>query len=120
MRKTTPTCPYCGGWMRMNADGEGLFWAYCVECNALSLEGKTKDDALNKALHRVSPWHSVKDGLPESGTINVVHGRNKRGVDCYDIAIKGKTGWEFGSMSAFAVEHWMPVPDAPKEVQKHD
>lgn len=116
----TPTCPYCGGWMKINADGEGLSWLYCVECNALSPEGETKEDALEKALRRASPWHSVKDGLPDSGTVCVLHERSWYGADWYDIARKTRDGWEFYGMHRFEVEHWMAVPDAPKEGEHNE
>lgn len=72
---------------------------------------------MDKAMHLVSPWRDADIELPYSGTICVVHGHNKRGVDCYDIAMRGKTGWEFGSLTSFKVTHWMELPDAPKEVE---
>lgn len=115
----TPTCPYCGGKMGI-AKRNSVFWYVCGEDGAESPPEYDRADALDMALHRASPWHSVKDGLPDSGTVCVVHGHNKRGVDCYDIAIKGKMGWEFGSLTSVEVEHWMAVPDAPKEVEHNE
>lgn len=117
----TPTCPYCGGEMELMRYAQA-YWYECLRagCRTHSPAAGSEEDALGKAMRRESPWHSVKDGLPDSGMICVVHGHNKRGVDCYDIAIKIKTGWEFGSLSGFKVEHWMAVPDAPKEVDGHE
>ena len=107
----TPTCPYCGAEMRMCRIPGTVYWMSCATCQ----EADTEQEAMDKAMRRESPWHSVEDGLPEHGTVCVVHGHNKRGVDCYDISMRGKTGWEFGALCTFEVERWMAVPDAPKE-----
>lgn len=120
MGNTTPTCPYCGAEMELYSYNGGISWMYCMECHALSPDGDGEADALAKALHRASPWHSVKDGLPDSGTICVVHGHNKNGVGCYNLARYAKSGWYFGGLSGFEVEHWMDVPDAPKEDDNAD
>lgn len=122
----TPICPYCGAGMEL-VEEFGWVWRThysCPICYATSPIGKNpvRQDARGRAaelaLRRASPWHGVKGGLPDSGTACVVHGHNKRGVDCYDIAYRDKTGWEFGSLTSFEVEHWMSVPDAPKEGEK--
>lgn len=110
----TPTCPYCGGEMQP-ARRNSIFWHVCGEDGAESPCELTEREALEKAMHRTSPWRSIKDGLPDSGTVCVVHGHNRRGVECYDIAYRSKAGWEFGSLTSFEIEHWMAVPDAPKE-----
>lgn len=110
---SNPTCPYCGNDMSMWCN-RTLKWYECTACGAVAPADTSEEEALEKALHHASPWHSVKDGLPENGTIYVVHGHNRRGVGCCDLALKTKAGWEFGGISSFEVEHWMPVPDAPE------
>lgn len=111
MSETKPTCPYCGSEMAETDVGK-CHWYVCMDCSATSPCGKDKKDALEKAQRRAPQWHSVKEGLPGSGTICVVHGHNKLGLDYYDSEAES---WSFGTLSAFDVEHWMPVPDAPKE-----
>lgn len=110
------TCPYCGGEMiAIGNEVYEAYWYICPECDAeTSIEWSPKD-ALKTALRRASPWHSVKDGLPGYSELCFVHGHNERGADCYDIAIKNKFAWDFVSAHSFEVEHWMLVPDAPKE-----
>ena len=121
-KMTEVTCPYCGSKMEL-VEEYGWVWRShysCPRCYATSpiWKNPVRQNAIDRAgelaLHRASPWHSVKDGLPDSGTVCLVHGRNKRGVECYDLACKINTGWEFGSLSSFEVVHWMNMPEAPK------
>lgn len=89
MRKTTPTCPYCGG----------------------------ETEARNKALHRASPWHSVKDGLPDIGTMCVLQGSVEGGkYTGYILAHMGITGFEAFGLRDIEATHWMELPEAPEEV----
>lgn len=117
----TPTCPYCGGEMELMRYAQA-YWYECLRagCRTHSPAAGSEEDALGKAMHNASLWANIGDEVPYNGTICVVHGHNKRGVDCYDIAIKIKAGWEFGSASGFEVEHWMAVPDAPEEGECHE
>lgn len=58
-------------------------------------------------------WISVKESMPDNGTICAVYGKEKN-IEKYDLAIKGKAAtWEFGSMEAFPVTHWMPLLEPP-------
>lgn len=118
MSEIKPTCPYCGSEMRMYGDGKVCWWMHCTECGALSAEAETEEEAVEKALHRASPWHSVKDGLPQDGTICVVHGYSEGGAEGYGIAPCTMTGWSGVGVTTFEVTHWMPVPDVPKEAEK--
>lgn len=118
MNKIKPTCPYCGGEMVMYDNSKGLYWMHCLDCHALSPEGNTVSNTLEKAMHRASPWHSVKEGLPQDGTICVVHGHSEDGTEGYGIAPCTMTGWSGVGATTFEVTHWMPVPDATKEAEK--
>lgn len=116
MTMTNPTCPYCGGEMiaRGNEVCEA-YWYICPECDAETSIERSPKAALKTALRRASPWHSVKDGLPYNGTLCVVHGHTRYGAGVYDITLYTRAGWTFSRMSYFEVEHWMAVPDAPRE-----
>lgn len=115
----TPTCPYCGAEMTLTG-GEWDYVYICPDCIATSPQARTQKIALEKALRRASPWHSVKDGLPEHGKVCVVYGHSGYGADWYDIARKTRDGWEFYGMHRFEIGRWMELPDAPKEVEHNE
>lgn len=116
MRKTTPTCPYCGGETEDDHYKE-RYWFYCRNCAATSPVGEGRTEARNKALHRASPWHSVKDGLPDIGTMCVLQGSVEGGkYTGYILAHMGITGFEAFGLRDIEATHWMELPEAPEEV----
>lgn len=117
MSEIKPFCPYCGAEMKLLHTGRS-WWYRCSACVTESPDGNDAKEALLKALHRASPWHSVKEGLPKDGTICVVHGYSEGGAEGYGIAPCTMTGWSGVGVTTFEVTHWMPVPDVPKEAEK--
>lgn len=68
----TPKCPYCGGNMEPHSihgnQGEELCWYSCRECEAISPNKKTKEEARAAALRRAEPENRVL-GLGEAQRI---------------------------------------------------
>lgn len=112
MSKIKPTCPYCGTNMRMYTDLRAC-WYRCSVCMTEAPDGIDAEEALLKALHRASPWHSVKDGLPDTDRDVLVARLDKSGMS--DIVVGYYNGKWVVYMGATEVTHWMELPDPPKE-----
>lgn len=112
MSKIKPTCPYCGTNMRMYTDLRAC-WYRCSVCMTEAPDGIDAEEALLKALHRASPWHSVKDGLPDTDRDVLVACRSKSGA--YNIDKGYSNGERMVHRGHAEATHWMELPDPPKE-----
>lgn len=82
---------------------------YEQDCTMADGFSELASDALE--LLKQQQWVSVKDRLPEKLTLVLVcnHG-------IYDIAFVGDRGNWVNKL--FEPEHWMPLPEPPKEVSE--
>lgn len=76
----------------------------------------------------MSEWISVKDRLPKSiinkvlvhcknGYIGFGHYEEFKGAKCWYNLESGEpfTKWDLNGCESYAVTHWMPLPEPPKE-----
>lgn len=114
MSEIKPTCPYCGAKMDwLCCKSKRTWWYMCPNCEAESPVAYEEEDAIAAALHLVSHWHSVKDGLPDNDRDVLVACLSKSGV--YNIDKGYCSGERMVHRGHAEVTHWMELPDPPKE-----